>query len=723
MSTITDVANLAGVSRGTVSRVINGAENVHPDTRARVEKAVANLNYRPNFQARSLRSKRTNTLALAIPELTNYFWTSVARGVQDASQAQGYNVFLCNTAGRSADYLETLESMVGRVDGMILTRRSESVIVAPDEPSSSAKTINSRQIPLVFVGQSQAAAWNVDNVYSDSVSGAFALTEHLIRLGHRHIAMITGRQSSSSARDRVTGYCVALAQANIPIDAQLVCWGEYDRKSAQHLTHELLQTQPLTSAIVAANNEIAIGVMSALEQRQSRVPDDIAVVCMDDFYPDSRFASIMTVAAQLPYDLGINAAQLLLDRLNSDHYLRPRTVALPTRLIVRMSCGSGQPAAFDAESSFDRVKGRLIATLSRAKIAAHVAIISPVVQVDSPINVGQLISAIKSQTVQLRQALRQQSTHTQPVPHIEYAITNNALYRYVLEREPDYEFVHQHPHIIPEDQLEFALRTGIAAVLCRFPGKPTLLNSRHDQQISSKGSFFDFPALTDQLHFFDRYVRAAQTSSVGIAADFRSIVGDTLTTAEALGLTCEDDLFENIVDELFRYQSKVVQLICDRFASDLSFVVFSDCLADENGLRIPLDIYDRLFSHRLQQLIHPALEHDLPVVLYTPGHIQSILPLIQELGFDGIYPIQPELNDLKSLQQQAAGNLSIIGGIPASLLIQGNEQMILEQVRQTCALLGANGGYVVGVASEINDEIAHTHFITMLQAIRATQSA
>src|SRR4051812_26359963 len=252
MTTIADVAKLAGVSTGTVSRVMNGAENVNPDTRSKVNQAITTLGYKPNFQARSLRSKRTDTIALAIPELSNYFWTTIARGVQDASQAKGYHVLICNTNGRPSTSLRYLDLMINRADGLILSRRSERVIVTPGEDQS-----NQQQKPIVFVGQSQAANWNVDNVYSDSISGAFTLTQHRIRLGHQKIALITGRQSSTSASDRVAGYCMALADAQIPLDSQRICWGEYDRKTAERLTHDLIERLPDTTGIVAANNEIA----------------------------------------------------------------------------------------------------------------------------------------------------------------------------------------------------------------------------------------------------------------------------------------------------------------------------------------------------------------------------------------------------------------------------------------------------------------------------------
>src|SRR5215213_7671818 len=150
MPTIADVAKLAGVSTGTVSRVMNSAENVNPDTRLKVNQAISALGYEPNFQARSLRSKRTDTIALAIPELTNYFWTTIARGVQEASQANGFHVLICNTYARSRHNLRYLESIYNRVDGMILSRRSEWGVLA-GEGHAARQSLDSREKPIVFV--------------------------------------------------------------------------------------------------------------------------------------------------------------------------------------------------------------------------------------------------------------------------------------------------------------------------------------------------------------------------------------------------------------------------------------------------------------------------------------------------------------------------------------------------------------------------------------------
>src|SRR5689334_13922211 len=195
MSTITDVAKLAGVSEGTVSRVMNGATNIRPDTRAKVEQAVAQLGYQPNFQARSLRIKRTKSLALVIPSLTNTFWTTIARGVEDTAQKHGYSVLLCNSDGKPSKALQYLDIVVRqRVDGLIVT--------PVDLGKDNLESLREHGIPTVILDESRVKDWNVDAVHGDSLSGSFALTRHLIDLGHRQIGVITGPRGVSTANDR-----------------------------------------------------------------------------------------------------------------------------------------------------------------------------------------------------------------------------------------------------------------------------------------------------------------------------------------------------------------------------------------------------------------------------------------------------------------------------------------------------------------------------------------
>ncbi len=332
MTTINDVAKRAGVSPVTVSRVLNSAPNVNPATRERVNRAIADLGYVPNVVARSLRSRRTRSLALILPDITNPFWPTVARGVEDAAQQGGYSVLLCNSdenAEKQARYLEVVASQ--QVDG---------VIIAPcDSDSSKLSILRDRGVATVVIDR-RIDDWDVDTVRGDSVGGAHALIRHLVELGHTQIVMLTGPADTSTSQDRVAGYEAALMHAGLPIDPRLIRYGEFRESSGHEMMQALLDECPIITAVFAANNAIAVGALQALGERGLRVPQDIAVVCFDDLSPASQLFPFLTVAEQPAYEMGLEAARLLLSALEADAPLAPRHVMLPSRLIVRLSCGS-----------------------------------------------------------------------------------------------------------------------------------------------------------------------------------------------------------------------------------------------------------------------------------------------------------------------------------------------------------------------------------------------
>jgi LacI family transcriptional regulator len=332
LATITDVAKLAGVSPVTVSRVINDAPLVNLKTRARVEQAIRELGYVPNVAAASLRSKRTRSLALILPDVTNTFWTTVARGVEDTAQSRGYSVFLCNTdedLAKQARYLEFVTSQ--RVDG---------VVIAPcGRDAGNLARLRDRDIRTVIVDRC-IDGWETDTVRGDSLSGAYALVKHLISLRHRRIAIISGPHNTSTAEDRVTGYCIALSEAGIAPDPRLIQRGEFRTTSGEELAYQLLDEQPRPTAIFAANNAIAMGVIDAAAKRGLRIPQDLALVCFDDLPSISHLFPFLTVVVQPVYEMGVNAAQLLLSRLDAAAPLDPRHIVLPTRMILRHSCGA-----------------------------------------------------------------------------------------------------------------------------------------------------------------------------------------------------------------------------------------------------------------------------------------------------------------------------------------------------------------------------------------------
>ncbi len=326
MSTIRDVAKLAGVAPITVSRVINNDGYFTEETRRKVEAAVLELDYIPNSLGPSLRSKRTQTLALVLSDITNPFWTTVARGVEDAANKRGYHIIIGNTdesAEKQEEYLLFL--MKKQVDGFLFVPASYRV----------STTLQKRRVPFVVLDR-RFPSKEVDSVRGDSVGGAFGLTKHLLELGHRHIAMITGRQDHTTASDRVEGYLEALKEANIS-ETQQIIWGEFTQQSGYENTVQLLQRDLRPSAIFAGNNFIAIGMMRALRDAGLRVPEDISVVAFDDLPAAITIDPFFTVAAQPAYEMGQKATELLLSRLENDGPDSPQEIILPAEIIVRKS--------------------------------------------------------------------------------------------------------------------------------------------------------------------------------------------------------------------------------------------------------------------------------------------------------------------------------------------------------------------------------------------------
>lgn len=332
MSTIDDVARRAGVSPVTVSRVINGASNVKLATREKVMRAIEELHYVPSTAARSLRSKRTNTLALLVPDITNPFWTTVSRGVEDSAQSGGYSVLLCNTD-------ESPEKLLRYLD-VIISQRVDGAIITPyDSNARNFAKLRDRKIPTVVIDR-RIDGWKVDTVRGDSISGARALVKHLIELGHTRIAIISGPRITSTAEERVTGYQIALAEAGISIDPRLIKRGEFRTSSGERLTHKIFEAGLNPTAVFASNNAIAMGVIKAANQRGLHIPGDIALVCFDDSPNLSPIFPFLTAVVQPAYDMGVKAAELLLNRLGSNESLPPRHVILPSSLIIRYSCGA-----------------------------------------------------------------------------------------------------------------------------------------------------------------------------------------------------------------------------------------------------------------------------------------------------------------------------------------------------------------------------------------------
>lgn len=329
MSTISDVAKRAGVSTMTVSRVINNSGYISQETRERVERAIAELAYVPNALARHLRFKQTNTIALILTDITNPFFTTLARGVEDEARTQGFSVIFCNTDESEAEESEYLNVLLQKqVDGILLVPATDS--------SESIALLRARGVPLVVLDR-RVPYSSVDRVRCDSEQGAYALVRHLLELGHRRIAIISGPLAVSTAVDRMAGYARALREAGLEADEGLARYGEFTSDAGYQLTRQILDAVPRPTALFAANNVMAFGAFRALREAGLRVPGDISLVTFDDLPETLIMEPFLTVVNQPAYVLGQRAAELLLHRLAGEGPPEPREIVLPTELVVRDS--------------------------------------------------------------------------------------------------------------------------------------------------------------------------------------------------------------------------------------------------------------------------------------------------------------------------------------------------------------------------------------------------
>jgi LacI family transcriptional regulator len=330
MATIREVAKRAGVAPITVSRVLNNAGYFRQEIKERVEAAAAELHYVPNLLARSLRSNRTNTLALVLSDVTNPFWTTVARGVEDVANAHGFMVFLCNTDENEAKQAEYLS--------VVLRKRVDGVLLVPARSTpTDVQMIQKQGIQVVVLDRTVPGA-QVDVVRGASIQGAYELVKYLLTLGHRRIAILAGPASVSTARERVQGCLQALDEAQVPLANRILLDGEYTIASGYALAEAALAHSPRPTALFAANNFIAIGALKALQDHNLRVPDDLSVVSFDDLPTTLVVQPFLTVAAQPAYEMGQRATALLLQRIAQPVVTAYEDVILPTQLIIRQSC-------------------------------------------------------------------------------------------------------------------------------------------------------------------------------------------------------------------------------------------------------------------------------------------------------------------------------------------------------------------------------------------------
>ena len=332
--TMRDVAKLAGVSQPTVSRVLNQNDTSIPisdETRERVQAAITKLGYRPNFVARSLRTQRTQTIALLIADLSNGFYHPMERAIQDIARQRGYEVFISNSDHLYANEKHFCEMVSrGGFDGVIMV----PIHVTADELD---KFFTQRNIPVVVLGEHFDHP-NIDVVYVDDEKAIYEATRWLVaECGHKDIGFIGVPDILPPGPRRLRGFQRAMRDSGLNIDSRFMQEGDFTLEGGAQAARSLLKNGALPSALIALNDLMAIGAILAFQDAGCVVPDDIAVVGFDDIPEAKIIRPTLTTIAQDPHDIGQKLANALFERFENPGIAEKRVFESSYRLITRGS--------------------------------------------------------------------------------------------------------------------------------------------------------------------------------------------------------------------------------------------------------------------------------------------------------------------------------------------------------------------------------------------------
>jgi len=326
-----DVARLAGVSQATVSQVLNNTSSfsVPIETRQRIQDAVKRIGYVPNDLARSLRTRRTQTLASVIPDISNPFYPALERGIQNVADAHGFDLIVYNTDGALEKEKRCLQSLLrGRVDGVI----GVFFHLGPQD----LRVLSEHNLAVVVLYEAELEPnSSFDRVFVDNVKAARAGVEHLLERGHRRICMLSGPHGTLT--NRVEGYLQALRAHSPALEPHIVEAQDFTEACGYTAMQEVLAGAERFSAVFAANDLMAMGALSALREAGLKVPQDVALMGFDDIPASRLLTPALSTVTQFQEGMGRQAAQLLLERLSGSVTAAGRAVEMPFEVVVRDS--------------------------------------------------------------------------------------------------------------------------------------------------------------------------------------------------------------------------------------------------------------------------------------------------------------------------------------------------------------------------------------------------
>jgi LacI family transcriptional regulator len=328
--TIRRVAELAGVSLGTVSRVVNGKGNVSPEIRARVHSAIEELGYKPNLAAQTMRSQISRIVACVIRDISIGGFAQFVRAADEVLTAAGYTLMLCNSEARIARERELLS--------IIAARRADALLIAQssEDDEEFGRELRQLGIPVVLIDRAKPA-W-ADAVMLDHRTGTRQVTEKLLELGHRRIALLTGHPSLYPAYERIKGYEQAFAKAGLKVDPRLIRTGGFETKFGFEQASMLLYPERRPTAIISGGIDMLPGIVRAVKARGLSVPKDVSIVGAMNSDLAELHQPPISVEDWDYSEVGRIAANLALHRITKGQEIEPRRVLVPTRFLLRESC-------------------------------------------------------------------------------------------------------------------------------------------------------------------------------------------------------------------------------------------------------------------------------------------------------------------------------------------------------------------------------------------------
>jgi LacI family transcriptional regulator len=328
-ASIKDVAKEAGVSIATVSRVLNDVDVVNEETKKKVQEAIAKLGYRPNIVARSLKTQRTKTVGILIPDISSQFYPEIVRGTEDVANIYDYNIMLCNSDSdleKEKEYLRVLKEKM--VDGILYMSSSlEPQIV---------DLIKELELPTVLVETTDKDK-TFPSVSIDNREAAYDAVSYLLKKGNKKVAYIgVHKDAVNASAVRYFGYEDALKDHNVSIDENLVYFGEVKAREAYDAINKITANNSL-DAVFCASDELAMGAINALREKGIKVPEDVDVIGFDNIYTASIFFPKLTTVAQPMYDMGSVGMRMLIKVINKKD-LDEKNYVLPYEIIERDSC-------------------------------------------------------------------------------------------------------------------------------------------------------------------------------------------------------------------------------------------------------------------------------------------------------------------------------------------------------------------------------------------------